>query len=395
MTEFNIITIIPARGGSKGILNKNIIDIAGKPLIGWSIEQSINSKLINHTFVSTNDNQIATVAKSYGAEIIWRPNELSGDRSSSESAILHALNYLKNERKIVPDYVVFMQATSPLRKSDDIKNAIQQILKEGGDSLFSGSKFEDFLFWEKGNDGLKSINYDYLNRGRRQDRIPQYVENGSLYISKTKTLLEEKNRLGGKISLYEMDFWQTWEIDTIEDVEIIEYYIEQKLKKNSILSIENLDLIVYDFDGVMTNNKALVDQNGKESVFVSRSDGLAISGIKKMNIPQIIISTEKNEVVQKRAEKLNIPCIQGVTNKKDILLDYTQKNQLDLSKVIFIGNDINDLDAMKIVGYPVAPADSFFMIKKIAALILRSNGGEGVIREIYELLINNSNEDYN
>jgi len=144
----NIIAIIPARGGSKGIPNKNIINIAGKPLTAWTIEQSINTKIINKTYVSTNDNQIADVSKQYGAEIIWRPEEICGDTATSESAILHALDYLKKEQNVEPDYIVFLQATSPLRKKDDIDKAIKKIIDDKADSLISGSKFEDFLFWE-------------------------------------------------------------------------------------------------------------------------------------------------------------------------------------------------------------------------------------------------------
>jgi CMP-N,N'-diacetyllegionaminic acid synthase len=226
-----VVTIIPARGGSKGIIDKNIIDIAGKPLLAWSIEQSMNTKLISDTYVSTNDSKIAEVAQMYGAKIIWRPDELCDDKSSSESTLIHALNYLKEDNMIVPDYVVFLQATSPLRMKNDINNAILKVKLDYADSLFSGSKFDDFLFWEKENDKLTSINYNYKDRGRRQDRLPQFVENGSIYIFKPHVINKYNNRLGGKISLFEMEFWQTWEIDTKEDIELVEYYIHKKMSK--------------------------------------------------------------------------------------------------------------------------------------------------------------------
>ena len=205
-----VISIIPARGGSKGIKDKNIINVAGKPLLAWSIEQSIATDLITHTYVSTNDNQSAVIAENHGAKIIWRPEEFCNDDSSSESALAHALNDLKENNHILPDYVVFLQATSPLRKSDDINNAILKVMLDDADSLFSGSRFDDFLFWEKDNDKLRSINFNYENRGRRQDRLPQYVENGSIYIFKPDILLRNNNRLGGKISIFEMQFCQSW-----------------------------------------------------------------------------------------------------------------------------------------------------------------------------------------
>jgi YrbI family 3-deoxy-D-manno-octulosonate 8-phosphate phosphatase len=382
------ITIIPARGGSKGIIDKNIINIAGKPLIAWSIEQSINTDFISDTYVSTNDSKIAEVAISYGAKIIWRPDKLCDDKSSSESAFIHALRYLKEEKETVPEYVVFLQATSPLRITSDIKNAILKIRADNSDSLFSGSKFDDFLFWEKNENKLTSINYDYKSRGRRQDRLPQFVENGSIYIFKPQIIHNTNNRLGGKISIYEMDFWQTWEIDTKEDIELVEYYIHNKLKTTKKDLFDKIELIVYDFDGVMTDNKVNVDQYGNESVTVNRGDGLAISEIKKLGIHQIIISTEKNVVVQKRAEKLNIPFIQGVENKKTTLKAFLVENKIDSSKVAFIGNDTNDFEVMEIVGLPISPSDAHDSIKEISKIITKSNGGNGVIREVYEIIKN-------
>jgi YrbI family 3-deoxy-D-manno-octulosonate 8-phosphate phosphatase len=388
MTTLNksIISIIPARGGSKGIPNKNIIEISGKPLIAWTIEQSISTKTISKTYVSTNDAQIAAVAEQFGAEIIWRPNELSGDKSTSESAISHALNYLKTEKQIVPDYIVFLQATSPLRKVDDIDNAILKIISEDADSLFSGAEFDDFLFWEKNGSDLRSINYDYKNRGCRQDRLPQFVENGSLYVFKPEILLKTNNRLGGKTSIYEMDFWQSWEIDTLEDVELIEFYIKLKLNNESQIKLKKLKLLVYDFDGVMTDNKAIVDENGNESVKVNRGDGLAIAMFKKLGISQMILSTEKNSVVNKRSEKLKIDCFHGVDNKKEFLLSYLKGENIDLQEVGYVGNDINDYEIMREVGLKIAPQDAVESIKKIANIITKANGGDGVIRELYDII---------
>ena len=141
----NAIAIIPARGGSKGIQDKNIINIAGKPLIAWTIEQAINTSSINKTYVSTNDEKIANVSRQYGAEIIWRPEELCSDYSTSESAIIHAMDFLKESENISPDVVVFLQATSPLRKKNDLENAIAAFIDRKADSLISGSYLEDFF----------------------------------------------------------------------------------------------------------------------------------------------------------------------------------------------------------------------------------------------------------
>ena len=136
----------------------------------------------------------------------------------------------------------------------------------------------------------------------------------------------------------------------------------------------------------MTDNKIYVDQDGREMVQVNRSDGLAVSEIKKLGIEQIIISTEVNPVVSARANKIGIPCLQGINNKKDTLIDYCQKYNIDLKNVTYVGNDINDIDAIKIVGYSFCPADAHGSIKKISNLILNTKGGNGVIRELFDLL---------
>ena len=154
------------------------------------------------------------------------------------------------------------------------------------------------------------------------------------------------------------------------------------------LSYRDIDLIVYDFDGVMTDNKVIMDQFGNESVVVNRSDGLAISKIKKIGIKQLILSTEKNPVVQKRAEKLGIFCINGISNKKKALQKYLSNNKTDRKKVVYIGNDINDLNVMKYVGIPIAPADAHPEIQKIARMIINVKGGNGVVREFFDVVIN-------
>lgn len=225
------ITIIPARGGSKGIKNKNIIKLAGRPLIGWTIEQARNSLLIKEVFVSTDDNKIADISRDFGAEVIMRPAVLSTDISSSEEALLHALDVIESMDKRKIDIVVFLQATSPIREKNDIDNAISKFLSEQADSLFSCVRLEDYFIWGKKDESYVSVNYDFQNRKIRQHIVPQYLENGSIYIFKPELLRKEKNRLGGKIAIYEMAFWKSYQVDELDDLEICEYYIKNKLLK--------------------------------------------------------------------------------------------------------------------------------------------------------------------
>ena len=149
----------------------------------------------------------------------------------------------------------------------------------------------------------------------------------------------------------------------------------------SILA-ENICLIVYDFDGVMTDNRVILSEDGKESVIVNRSDGLAVNIIKNMGIPQLILSREKNPVVSARARKLSIPVLQGINEKELVLKQYCRDNKIPIEKVVFIGNDINDTNLMCIVGYPLCPNDAYPEAKAAARFIITVDGGCGVIREL-------------
>jgi len=222
------VAIIPARGGSKGLKEKNIYPVAGKPLLAWSVLQALASATIDKVFVTTDDDAIANVASAYGAEVIVRPVELSGDKASSESAILHAAGVIEREYAMPISTIVFLQATSPLRKPGDIDRAVELFLQEEADSLISVTKADDLTLWESCAGKWESVNFDYRNRGMRQDRPTQFIENGSIYIFKPETLFSFGNRIGEKLSAYEMEFWQTWEIDTLEEIDLIEYYLYKK-----------------------------------------------------------------------------------------------------------------------------------------------------------------------
>ncbi len=377
-----IVAIIPARGGSKRIKNKNLKDLIGKPLLAWTIQSALNSQLVDEVYVTSDDSNILDIATKYGSKTIKRPKKLANDIIMPDAAVKHA--YEKIGKKF--DYIVFLQVTSPFRTEKDIDNAINQILDSGADSLLSVIKTHSFI-WKKAPYSYEPVNYEYLNRPRSQD-FNQYKENGSIYIMKPSILINNENRLGGKIDIYEMAAWQEIDIDTAEDFEHAESVYKKRMNINNIcFPLKRPDLIVYDFDGVMTNNKALINENGQESVEVNRSDGLAISLLKEDGMKQIILSTETNSVVRKRAEKLNIECISGVGDKHNALKQYISRNNISPHNVIYIGNDINDLKAMKLIGCPVSPSDAHESIKRISKYTFNAAGGEGVIRELYDILV--------
>jgi len=216
----NTIAIILARGGSKGIPNKNIIDFCGKPLIAWTIENCLEGGA-NSVWVSSDSDEILSISSKFGANTIKRPNDISGDFATSESAWLHALNYVESIEEIQIDWILAPQVTSPLRESSDIKKAIGLALENKNDSFFSCSIAEDLFFWQKNEEGnLDSINYDWRNRKRRQDIPSQYIENGSFYLFKPEVLRSTNNRFGSKIGLVEMEFWKMFEIDSFDDLKM-------------------------------------------------------------------------------------------------------------------------------------------------------------------------------
>lgn len=211
--KLNILAIIPARGGSKGVPRKNIRLLCGKPLIAYTIEAALSSKRIDKVVVSTEDEEIAEIARECGAEIIMRPVELADDSAPTEPVLEHAVKYLKETEGYRADVIVLLQPTSPLRNSQHIDDALDTFFNNKYDSLLSVCPSHSFL-WRIDNKGPYPLNYDFKSRPRRQDRQPEYRENGAIYITKYDILMKDHNRLGGRIGWYIMQEEHSWEIDT-------------------------------------------------------------------------------------------------------------------------------------------------------------------------------------
>ena len=218
----NVVAIILARAGSKGITHKNIIDFCGKPLITWTIQQLQQSKAISSIWVSSDSDEILSISQDYGVEIIQRPSGISGDTSTAESGWLHALDVIEKQSGHI-DLVFAPQVTSPLRESSDIDRGLNDFQEQQIDSMFSCSIVKDLFFWEMIPSGvLQSVSYDYKSRQRRQDIPDKYIENGSFYLFKPAVLRKYNNRMGGKVGMTLMDFWKMFEVDSMEDLRICE-----------------------------------------------------------------------------------------------------------------------------------------------------------------------------
>ena len=213
------LAVIAARGGSKGIPNKNLIDLCGKPLIAWTVMQAAAAQGVDVVAVSSDSDQILAAAEAAGAVGVRRPEDISGDLASSESAWLHALEQL--DGKLGPfGRVVALQATSPIRESSDIEQALATFEREELDSLLSVCEVEDYFNWRIGAEGPEPINYDFRNRRMRQQIEKRYLENGSFYVLIPALLREQNNRLGGKIGMHLMERHKMFQIDRPEDIKL-------------------------------------------------------------------------------------------------------------------------------------------------------------------------------
>jgi CMP-N,N'-diacetyllegionaminic acid synthase len=219
LNNVNALAIIPARGGSRRIAGKNLLPLAGRPLLAHTIHHAREAEHVSEVLVSTDDDDIAAVATREGAGVIRRPSELAGDAVPSEAALLQALD---QRRTSDPELLVFLQATSPARRPRDIDGAIELLVRDGADSLFSACR-EATHIWRRENGELCSISYDWRNRPRTQDMSPQWRENGSIYVLRPWVLRENRNRLGGRIAVYEMDSWTS--VDLEDDAELLDWIL--------------------------------------------------------------------------------------------------------------------------------------------------------------------------
>ncbi len=388
-----ILAIIPARGGSKEIPKKNLSLLAGEPLISYTIKQALETKSINRVVVSTDDFEIGKVSQEAGAEVVLRPKDISHDTATSEDALMHVLDYLYEKEGYEPDLIVFLQATSPLRKGNDIQNAIDTLIREEADSLFSAYLIHDFIWRVDKNKSVEPLNYDYSNRLRRQECPEDLAENGSIYVFKTGVIRKNNNRLGGKIAIYRMDKLNSFQIDNKEDLELVRQITGGICNNKDLSILKNICLLVLDFDGVMTDNRVLVGQNGKESVICHRGDGWGITQLKKHGVKVIVISTETNPVVSARCQKLDIECVQGCEDKKKALDEIIKKKSFKINQVAFVGNDNNDRQVMEYAGVAIAVSDSVSEIIKVADFVTTQKGGFGAVREVADWILTVQGKD--
>ncbi|MEV0389467.1 N-acetylneuraminate synthase family protein [Nonomuraea sp. NPDC050643] len=370
-----VLAVVPARGGSAGVPLKNLALVGGVPLVTRAVRASLRAELVDQVVVSTDHDGIAETARQAGAIVVQRPEELSGATASSESAVLHALDTLGED----PEVVVLVQCTSAFIDPENLSAAVRMVLDGEADSVVSGLPTHEFLWTAAGG----GINHDPAVRQRRQDREPQFRENGAFYVMRTAGLRAHGHRFFGEVAVQPVPAQHAMEIDNPEDLELVRALAPFVDTPEPI----DVDAVITDFDGVHTDDRAYVDSDGREMVLVSRSDGMGVSLLKRSGVKVLIMSTEHNPVVAARARKLGVPVLQGLAEKRTVLRDWLTIEGLDPARVAYVGNDVNDLGPMGEVGWPIATPDAHPRVRAAARVVLTSAGGSGAVRELCDRVV--------
>ena len=381
-----VLALIPARGGSKSLPRKNVLPLGGIPLIAHTIKAAQSANLVTRVAVSTEDAEIAAIAGRFGADVIDRPAELASDEATSESALLHALEHLELAEAYRPDILCFLQCTSPLTAPEDIDNVLQALISSKADTALAVTRFHYFVWRQDAEGGAVGVNHDKTIRLRRQDRHQEFLETGAVYAMAADGFRVARHRFFGRTVLHEMPASRVLEIDDPEDFDLAALRMASDASKGTELP-RRIDGIVFDFDGVFTDDLVTVDEHGTEAVRCSRRDGMGIEMLRAAGIPMTVISKERNPVVARRCEKLRLEYSQGKDNKLSALSAWIDQHGVDPRQVIYVGNDVNDLECMSAVGCAVAPADAHPAALAKADLVLQSAGGRGAIRELADMIL--------
>jgi N-acylneuraminate cytidylyltransferase len=397
-----VLAVIPARGGSKGIPRKNIRNFAGHPLIAYSIAAGMQSKLVNRVIVSTDDEEIAAVARQYGAEVPFlRPSEFAQDQTLDLPVFQHVIQWLGENEGYQPDVVVQLRPTSPVRPPTLVDDAVSLLLEHPEADSVRGivpSGQNPHKMWRVDPQSgqmrpLLSVEGIAEPYNAPRQVLPQvYWQTG--HIDAIRPRVFAQGSMSGKLILPVMiDPSYTVDIDTPKDWARSEWLVWHSGldlvypgKQRRSLP-EQVDLIVFDFDGVMTDNRVWVDENGHEMVAAYRSDSMGLNYLRKAGIEAVVISTETNPVVAARCRKMKVPCVQGVDDKATLLQNLLKERNIDPSHVIFLGNDINDVPCFPLVGCALVVADAQPAALLQADIVLNRPGGHGAVRELCDLLL--------
>ncbi|MFJ4689919.1 cytidylyltransferase domain-containing protein [Streptomyces sp. NPDC088766] len=404
-----VLAVIPARGGSKGVPAKNLAPVGGVPLVARAVRECLAGRLVTDVVVSTDDQAIAVAAREAGAEVVLRPAAIAGDTATSEAAVLHAMDAHEARHGTAVDAVLLVQCTSPFLVREDIDGVAAAVVENGADTAVTVAPFHGFVWRDgtgdgtdgDGSDGAGSaggfgVNHDKSYRPRRQDRPQDLLETGAAYAMDAAGFREHGHRFFGRTDLVRTDPARVLEIDDPHDLARARALAplfdadlpESRLRPGggtptgSLPTAADIDAVVLDFDGTQTDDRVLIDSDGREFVSVHRGDGLGIAALRRSGLKLLILSTEQNPVVAARARKLRLPVLHGIDHKDLALKHWCEEQGIAPERVLYVGNDVNDLPCFALVGWPVAVASAHDVVRGAARAVTTLPGGDGAIREI-------------
>lgn len=373
------VAFIPVRGGSKSIPLKNIKNMNGKPLVYWTIKAANECKNIDCVYVSTDSEQIRDTVELFGfskVKVIGRSEESASDTATTEFAMLEFAQQYDF------DNIVLIQATSPLLKADDLDGGFKLFNQSNCDSVISVVRQYRFIWEISEDDCAVSVNYDVFNRPRRQEFKGYLMENGAFYITSKLDLIESGNRVSGNIKAYEMHEDTAFEIDEPSDWCII----ERLMHKNNIKSEPmNIKMLLTDCDGCLTDGGMYYSEHGDELKKFNTRDGMAFKMLRERGIITGIVTGEDVELNKRRADKMHLDELyMGISDKLSVVSEIANKHNIRMDEIAYIGDDINDLDVLKAVGFSSCPHDAVTCVRENVDYVAQACGGRGVIREVME-----------
>ncbi|MFD5735011.1 cytidylyltransferase domain-containing protein [Streptomyces sioyaensis] len=393
-----VVAVIPARGGSKGVPAKNLAAVGGVPLVARAVRECRAARLVTDVVVSTDDAGIAAAARGAGAVVVRRPGDIAGDTATSEAAVLHAMDAYEAEQGTTVDAVLLVQCTSPFIVREDIDGVAAAVVEDGADSALTVAPFHGFVWRDAENavagdaattDGGHGVNHDKSFRPRRQDRPQDLLETGAAYAMDAAGFRTSGHRFFGRTELVRTDPARVLEIDDPHDLARARALapLLDAPRPGALPTRDDIDAVVLDFDGTQTDDRVLIDSDGREIVAVHRGDGLGIAALRKAELKLLILSTETNPVVAARARKLKVPVLHGIDRKDLALKQWCEEAGIAPERVLYVGNDVNDLPCFDLVGWPVAVAGAHDVVRGAARAVTATPGGSGAIREIAAWLL--------
>ncbi|MET7642791.1 acylneuraminate cytidylyltransferase [Streptomyces sp. NPDC005426] len=396
MTQPTVLAVIPARGGSKGVPAKNLAQVGGVPLVVRAVRACLASSEVTDVVVTTDAPAVAEAARAAGEALgetgrlhcVQRPEAIAGDTATSEAAVLHALDTYEAEHGRTVDVVLLVQCTSPFVAREDIDGVAAAVARDGADTAVTVAPFHGFL-WRDGSaveDHNYGVNHDKAVRPRRQDRPEDLLETGAAYAMDAAGFRTHRHRFFGHTALVRTEPARVLEIDDPHDLARARA-LAPLLDPAPLPTREDIDAVVLDFDGTQTDDRVLIDSDGRETVAVHRGDGLGIAALRKAGVPLLILSTEQNPVVAARAHKLRVPVLHGIDRKDLALKQWCDEQSIAPERVLYVGNDVNDLPCFALAGWPVAVASAHDSVRAAARAVTTTPGGSGAVREIAAWLL--------